>query len=145
MTSRDPDILSAAVRKADGSVLIEVGDHGKWSDHDAIDSSFYVPIYVAKNKWGNIEVRFRQTEQSGVIGYFRSPQFKLIAFVASACMVVFMLYLRKMLQHLDPSKVVPPRVRSALDTLAEGLLVVDKNERIVLANQAFASARRTAG
>ena len=64
---------------------------------------------------------------------------KLIAFMASVCMVVFSLYLRKMLQHLDPSKVVPGRVRSALDTLAEGLLVVDKNEKIVLANQAFAT------
>ncbi len=47
-------------------------------------------------------------------------------------------YLRKTLQHVDPSKVVPGRVRSALDTLAEGLLVLDDNYRIMLANQSFA-------
>jgi diguanylate cyclase (GGDEF)-like protein/PAS domain S-box-containing protein len=35
--------------------------------------------------------------------------------------------------------VVPDRVRQALDTLAEGLLVLDEEGRIVLANQAFAS------
>jgi PAS domain S-box-containing protein len=64
---------------------------------------------------------------------------KLIIFIASASMVVFLIYLRKMLQHLDPSKVVPPRVRSAMDTIAEGLLVLDNRERIVLANQAFAT------
>jgi len=40
---------------------------------------------------------------------------------------------------LDPSKVVPSRVRSAMDTIAEGLLVIDNKERIVLANQAFAA------
>ena len=44
-----------------------------------------------------------------------------------------------MLRHLDPSQSVPPHVRSALDTLAEGLIVVDAKERIVLANQAFSA------
>jgi len=73
------------------------------------------------------------------MGWLRSPQMKMIAFVAAVSMIVFLIYLRKMLQHLDPSKVVPPRVRSALDTLAEGLLVIDNRERIVLANHAFAT------
>ena len=45
---------------------------------------------------------------------------------------------KKILQHLDPSRVIPGRVRAALDTFTEGLLVLDKNERIVLANKAFA-------
>jgi hypothetical protein len=31
-----------------------------------------------------------------------------------------MIYLGKMLQNLDPSQAVPRRVRTALDTLAEG-------------------------
>jgi diguanylate cyclase (GGDEF)-like protein/PAS domain S-box-containing protein/putative nucleotidyltransferase with HDIG domain len=35
--------------------------------------------------------------------------------------------------------VIPERVRQALDTLAEGLLVMDERERIILANRAFAS------
>ena len=34
---------------------------------------------------------------------------------------------------------MPPRVRSALDTLAEGLLVIDNEMRIMLANQSFAT------
>jgi diguanylate cyclase (GGDEF)-like protein/putative nucleotidyltransferase with HDIG domain len=52
---------------------------------------------------------------------------------------LYFLYLRKMLQHLDPSKVIPDRVRAALDTLTNGLLVLDKSERIVMANRAFAT------
>jgi PAS domain S-box-containing protein len=44
-----------------------------------------------------------------------------------------------MLKHLDPSQAVPSHVRSALDTLAEGLMIIDLKEQIVLANQAFAA------
>ena len=56
----------------------------------------------------------------------------IISFVASR------FYLRRILQHLDPSSVIPDRVRATLDTLAEGVLVLDKSQRIVLANKSFA-------
>ena len=53
--------------------------------------------------------------------------------------VLFRVYLGKMLKHLDPSKIVPGRVRSALDSLMEGLLAVDMRGQVMLANEAFAS------
>jgi len=61
----------------------------------------------------------------------------LIGFVAVFSFIAFYFYLGKMLKHLDPSQAVPGRVRSALDTMAEGLLVLDNKEQIVLANRAF--------
>ncbi len=138
----DPTVLSAALRRIDGTIMVEVGDHarnwGNVSDHS--DSCVFVPIYDRnQQQWGTIEMRFQPVGRPGILGYLLSPRVRLVVFVASCCMGLFLLYLRKMLQHLDPSKVVPSRVRSALDTLAEGLLVVDGNGRIVLANQAFAS------
>jgi PAS domain S-box-containing protein len=141
VVARNPDILSAALRRDNGTVLIQVGNHSRWGmkSSESFDSDIRVPIFVDGKNWGAMEVRFKSTENNGITGWLRSPQIKMIAFVAAASMVVFLLYLRKMLQHLDPSKVVPPRVRSALDTLAEGLLVVDNRERIVLANHAFAA------
>lgn len=39
---------------------------------------------------------------------------------------------------MDPSAVIPDRVSAAFDTLAEGVLILDRNERIVLANKTFA-------
>ncbi len=39
--------------------------------------------------------------------------------------------------NLEIRQVVPERVHQALDTLAEGLLVLDESERIILANQSF--------
>ena len=56
-----------------------------------------------------------------------------------ACFLAFALILRTVLKHLDPSKAVPKRVREALDNLAEGLLILDTKDQILLANTAFAS------
>ena len=49
-----------------------------------------------------------------------------------------MLFMKKSLKHLDPKAVIPDRVRSALDLLAEGVVMVDQKSDIVLANVAFA-------
>jgi len=139
VAARNPDILSAALRQEDGKILIQIGDHTNWNSSErSVDAKFGVPILVDGKRWGELEVRFKSAE-SGIAGSLFSQQIKLIVFIASASMVVFLIYLRKMLQHLDPSKVVPPRVRSAMDTIGEGLLVLDNRERIVLANQAFAT------
>ena len=61
----------------------------------------------------------------------------MTGFICLASFLLFQLYLKKMLAHLDPSKTVPKRVRTALDSLAEGLLVLDRQGRVVLANQSF--------
>ncbi len=45
----------------------------------------------------------------------------------------------RILKLFNSTQVVPDRVRQALDTLAEGLLVLDERGRIVLANEAFAT------
>ena len=65
-----------------------------------------------------------------------------MAFVGSASFLLFFLYLSKTLEYLNPSRSVPTHVRSALDTLAEGLLVIDTRDRIMLANNAFAALVR---
>jgi diguanylate cyclase (GGDEF)-like protein/putative nucleotidyltransferase with HDIG domain/PAS domain S-box-containing protein len=142
LAKRNPDILSAAVRGEGGDLLAEVGDHvAQWqaaADGRSTESCMFVPITAGESVWGTVEVRFTPLAAAGLFGFIDSPLAKLSAFVGVASVVVFFFYLRKMLQHLDPSKVIPDRVRAALDTLAEGLLVLDRDERIVLANQAFA-------
>src|SRR5688500_11585429 len=59
-------------------------------------------------------------------------------FVAFSGFIGFYFYLARVLSQLDPSRAIPGRVRAALDTLTEGLLVIDKRQNIVLANEAFA-------
>ena len=49
------------------------------------------------------------------------------AFLVGASFLSFYVYLRRMLRHLDPSQAVPAHVRSALDTLAEGLRTIQES------------------
>jgi PAS domain-containing protein len=97
-----------------------------------------VPIMANKSRWGTVEIRFRPLHEGTLAETLASTVIRLIVFVAGAAFLVFFVYLKKTLQHLDPSSVIPDRVRATLDTLAEGVLVLDNNERIVLANKAFA-------
>lgn len=143
---RDPSILSIGVRERDGDLVIDIGGHDeRWKESSEVemaDSGVQVPIFRGKERWGRVEVRFQPLETSGILGFLAHPVHRLIIFVAGTCFLVYLLFLGRVLRQLDPGRVVPQRVRSALDTLAEGLLLMDKNERIVLANASFS---RTVG
>ena len=143
VAQRNDDIVTAGVRRDDGSLAVEVGNHSRiWQpleDGKSTDTQVMVPIHTSDNVlWGTVELRFRPVSPPGWWGYFINPQSLFVTFVGAVTFLLTSIYLRKTLQHLDPSKVVPGRVRSALDTLAEGLLVLDQNQRIMLANQSFA-------
>ena len=129
IVERNDDVLSAAVRRVGGRTLVAIGDHDQHWHRGAgdysTDSHVSVPIWSGGQQWGQVELRFRPLSAPGWLGLVQHPSTRLIAFLALSSFFVFFLYLRKMLQYLDPSQAVPPHVRSALDTLAEGLLVVD--------------------
>ncbi len=142
IVARNDDIQSAALKYKKGQSVILIGDHDHhWqmeSDEYSSESQLLIPIWAGKEKWGTIELKFDQLSENGWRGIIFSTEVKLILFVAILSFISFYLYLSKMLRQLDPSQAVPGRVRSALDTLTEGLLVVDPKEYIVLANEAFA-------
>ena len=138
---RNPDLLSAAVVKTDGKTVAVIGKHVEnWQPLEggiSTDAQIQVPILSAGEKWGRVELRFAPLSQPGVMGYMREPRLQMVAFVAFGSLFAFYFYLGRVLRQLDPSRAIPGRVRAALDTLAEGLLVVDPKGYIVLANQAF--------
>jgi len=143
VVKRKDTVRSAAIRRADGEMLLEVGNH---SDHwtslrsdRSNETEVQVPIWAGEERWGSIEMKFTPLDPPGVFGLFSNPHVRLIAFAASAGFLFVYFYLGRMLRQLDPSQAVPGHVRSALDTLAEGLLILDSKGRIVLANQSFAS------
>jgi len=141
VVDRNKDVVSAAVRHNTGKAIVTAGDH-EWVDDGqahSTDTHLKVPIWSGKKKWGQMEMRFTPLTAPGWWAFVDHPLTKLLAFMALTSFLLFWLYLRRMLKHLDPSQAVPPHVRAALDTLAEGLMVLDLKENIVLANQAFAS------
>ncbi|WP_145058704.1 diguanylate cyclase [Lignipirellula cremea] len=145
LVRRNKAVQSAGVRRPDGTVLLAIGPHvNSWTlppGKQSTPSQMRVPIFAGTADWGSIEVRFRDSaEQAGFAAWRLPPVANLGLFFAGASYLLYFFYLQKMLKQLDPSRVIPRRVRQTLDTLAEGLLVLDKNERILLANQAFAQS-----
>jgi len=141
VAERNDDLLSFALRRRDGYALIITEDHeahwqplvGEFSKEEQVR----IPINSGNVKWGQLELRFRPLSEPGLRGIFKIPSVRIGLFLGLGCFVAFYFYLGRVLRQLDPAKAVPGSVRSALDTMAEGLLVVDHKEQIVLANQAF--------
>jgi PAS domain S-box-containing protein len=142
VAERNPDVKSLGVRKADGFLVIDIGNHAqRWAQTEGGDSAgthVTVPIWGDATQWGTVEVNFQSLQHTGTFSFIYSPYTKMILFVAIASFLSFQFYIKRMLQYLDPSKVVPPHVRAALDTLAEGLLIMDRDGRIAMTNLAFA-------
>ena len=140
VVKRNEQLLSAAFRDQGGKVQLVVGDHLRhWVPMSSRFSAAQVavPVFAGSQPWGQLEFRFKPITAEGFYGLLELPVVQLIIFSSLLCLLGFQVYLNRVLRHLDPSKAVPARVRSALDSLAEGLLVIDQKRNIVLANEAF--------
>ncbi len=62
---------------------------------------------------------------------------RLMAFFTIAGIAVYWVFVSLAMRSFEVSQVVPDRVREALDTLSEGLLIIDERDCIVMANVAF--------
>ena len=142
--ARSPELLSVGVRSKSGKLISESETHtASWGagqqqpTKDKIQR-FAVPVLAGDESWGQIE--FCMTPLNGASqGFFGNLLYhlRMPLFMFSGCFLVFFVYLGIMLTQLDPAKTVPSRVRAALDSLTEGLLILDIRGRIVLANGSF--------
>ncbi|HMA06492.1 MAG TPA: ATP-binding protein [Ramlibacter sp.] len=141
LQKRNESLLSIGLRSQDGKLVLTLGDHARhWVPIDsahAADSQIQVNLYSGSQPWGQLELRFDPLTPPGLAGILQTPLIPLLAFCAVLCFLGFQVYLHRVLRHLDPSQAIPGRVRSALDSLTEGLLVVDQKQSVVLANEAF--------
>ena len=140
---RNLDIKTIGVRESSGQLVLQSGTHAVlWQSFGAVpinSDEYMVPVTVNGEQWGRIEVQWADSTWV-VAGIPVRPDFALASFVGLMLFIVFSIYLKKVLKHISPSKVVPTRVRDALNSLSEGLLVLDRNHAIVLANESFTSA-----
>lgn len=142
IATRSDDVISMAVRQQDGTIVVECGDHEThWQPDSQTDADVTVNLYSEDGLWGQFEAKFENAGDANLLTPYASLDQLII--VSVVCLVAFYMYLRVVLKQLNPSNVIPHRVRDALDTLAEGLLVLDANERIVLANRAFEESTGT--
>ncbi len=142
LVARTDTILSAAMRRADGSLLAAGGDHPRhWrppsAEHSSIDH-IQVPIFQGRQRWGTVEVSYTPIRPAGTDLLLESSIFRLSVFVGVGAFLAYLLFMRRTLKVLNPSSVIPQRVQAALDVLSEGVLILDENDCIVLANASFA-------
>ncbi len=141
VVSRNSDATSIAVRRADGAIVAQAGDHQRYwvapADDRSTLTNVVVPIHSAHGRWGNIEISYRPVAPQSLAAWLANPRPVFLLVLSCAGFGLIYLYMRRVLQHLDPRSAIPDRVRAAFDTLTEGVLIVDTKSRIVLANEAF--------
>ncbi len=87
---------------------------------------------------GTVEVSFAPKRESLIPFLSTNPLIRFILFItASACFGYFF-FMKRTLTHLDPTAVIPDKVVATLDLLAEGVVLTDTKDNIVLANLTFA-------
>ncbi len=135
------DLLSIAVRKATGNYVAQVGEHQEnWRDKvsQRDDGCFEVTLLTPDGPWGKLELRFKPV-YAGMGALFSSSFLRLLLIVGAMVGAASWFHLRQILKYLDPSRSIPMRVQQTLDNFAEGVVIVDKSDQIVLVNQKFAS------
>lgn len=134
-------IRSIGVRDRRGRLTISSPEHELcWDPEKGVDETErqHIPLKNGGVDWGQIEFTFHSfsTEVQGVFAGMTRWSLLMI-FMGATTFILYMIYLGAMLAQLNPSKSVPRRVRSALDNLTEGLLVLDRSGKVVLANKVF--------
>ena len=141
LVERNDDVVSAAVILANGETLASAGRHQQVWEQPPGDSStpdhIQVPIFNGSDRWGTVQLRFRSLDKEGWLGWLKDPWIQFLGLVIGSGFMGYFLYMRRALHQLDPSSVVPMRVKVAFDVLTESVVLLDNREQIVLANRAF--------
>ncbi len=141
LVERDNDIKSAAMRQTQGGLLVEAGNHlANWqtaSDGRSTPTHVQIPIFRDQKRWATVEISFAPLWVNTITSGFKNSYLSLILFVACTGFAGYFLLIKRTLRELDPSAVIPGRVRAAFDVLKEGVLILDEKELVVLANSAF--------
>lgn len=144
LVARNPDLISAGIRDTDGRLIASDPGHeeawGAGPGDLSTPTHMMVPVSLGDRPWGTVELRFRPVGGLEMPGELARTTPPLLAVVGLITLGGTYLLLRGALRRVDPGRagVVPDRVRQTLDTVMEGVLVLDRAQRIALANEAFA-------
>ena len=141
LVARDTAIQSMAIQVIGGERLVVVGDHDRdWVDPPGRQSTLthmQVPIHRASSPWATLQISFKPLHPSLEERWLTGTWPRFVALVALLTFIGALALMKRTLRHLDPSEVIPPRVKDALDSLTDSVVLVDRFGSIVLANEAF--------
>jgi signal transduction histidine kinase len=143
--ARTPGLLSAGIRDKDGKLIINIGDHeAQWTNREgqhSTDSQIKIPLTLGDTAWGSLELRFAPLYPGGAFGMLQDNVFQLFAFVTLGGLVAYGWYSWRIMRSVLVATslgAVPNSVRTSLNTLTEGVLILNNQQQIVLANEAVA-------
>lgn len=138
---RDPQIYSVALRTKQGETALQVGDHYRyWKPLNSTQSTLdYIRVGIKANHqpWGDLEIAFHPESPQTIMDWVKQPMVVSFFLLIFGGLVLYSFYLRRVFIHLDPSSVIPDRVRVAFDNFSEGVMMLDRDGLIVLANKAL--------
>jgi diguanylate cyclase (GGDEF)-like protein len=142
LVEQDREVLSVALQQHGHTRVPLVGDPAVHWHLPPGEHSTLTQVRVAiqdgqQQPWGALEISFRPIYPTTVAGVLASPIVQALLAIAGLSAVAVWLYLRRVLQHLDPGQVIPQRVRDAFDVLDEGIVILDPQARVMMANEAF--------
>jgi hypothetical protein len=126
LLARNEELVSLGIRKRDGSYRMLFGEHAKnWKPEEKRVSRSRLKL----NRRGEFGERLSFASNRSLPAVHPAcgaiPS-NLILYVSAASCLLSWFTLSRTFRYLDRSKVVPNRVRSALDSLAEGLVLIDQ-------------------
>jgi len=141
-----PEILSISLRRNDGELVAKAGspvmqrEIRSDSHSDAEACLHQAPVYRDHNQWGTLVVQFTLLSNTGVPGFHDHPLAAVFTMLMVFPLGGFLLVSGIRYRRLASPACVPYQVRTVLDALAEGVLLLDAQGRIMLANNAFANS-----
>jgi diguanylate cyclase (GGDEF)-like protein len=140
--AQDREVLSVALQQQGRARTPLLGDHSAHWHLPPGEGSTLTQVRVAihdaqQQPWGTLEIAFRPIYPTTLAGVLATPSVRALLAIAVLGGLAIWLYLRRVLQHLDPGQVVPERVRDAFDVLDEGIVILDPQARVMMANEAF--------
>jgi diguanylate cyclase (GGDEF)-like protein/putative nucleotidyltransferase with HDIG domain len=148
VADEDEEILSIGIRTQLGSIKVHTSHHRDyWKaatsanlNEEVSVEPLKIQIQQRRRLWGNMEFALTKTNTTFLGGLLSHPLTQLVGFFTIFGLSAYTLFVARIFGVFNSTQVVPERVRSALDTLAEGLLLLDEKGTIVFSNQAFGTA-----
>ena len=139
LVNRRSELRGAEFLSPSGKRLVSVNPGKADAKPDSPTASadqMAIEVASAEKSWGSLVLHFNPHRNQGWLGLLAFP-LPMIGFCGAMAVLLNWTYLSRVLKYLNPSKVVPGRVRTALDSINDGIVLMDGRRLIVLANQAF--------
>ncbi len=126
------EVMQLSLMREDGYTIYRMASE-RFQQASESGNLIRVPILRGDREWGSLNVEYIEAP----ITEYLSKMGQAIVLTIAVNLLTFGILLRKSLAVLNTNNTAPRRVRNALDTIAGGVVILDQQRRIVLANEAF--------